>query len=171
MKRFGLVVILLSIIISGCAALGPMNLYLENGGMETLHGMKMCVQGINGTRIYTDATNTLYAFSWIQSHDRIGFVVIDYANKSVLQTFAQVTGGKGSLTDYTSWADLADDLVAVYGWREIPSSALPTDLIMQIGSTTSWIQAMSTTYFPTFVLVFPQMDFEGNPLNIPKMDS
>lgn len=161
MKKYSeyLTLILLVFLLNSCMGVSNYSPALSSGDVleisysSTVAGMKMAVQGAEGTFVMVkDGLTTLI---WpMRGCNGVGFVVLDTEQGAFLDQWKYVSA-KGNFTSGSSMTAMADYLVNKAGWKLIPATQLAegikTAVLAEAGKDT-WITIASR--IPVFMVVF-----------------
>lgn len=161
MKKYAeiLTLVLLALLLNSCMSVSNYAPPLVSGDVlevsynSTLAGMKLAVQGTEGTFVMIkDGLTTLI---WpMRGCNGVGFVVLDTEQGAFLDQWKYVSA-KGNFTAGSSMTAMTDYLVNKAGWKLIPATQLADSIkiaIMSEAGKDTWITLANR--IPVFLIVF-----------------
>lgn len=118
----------------------------------TLRGLRAAANGNFGTGIMQKGN--LVMLYWMQGKNT-AFAVLDAGKRSAINSFAQLAGGKGNISNYNTFAELKLALEQ-NGWQKIGPASLPPAIVQGLQATSSWLVSLANG-LPTFIFVSPVM--------------
>ena len=149
---------------SGCGALqyatypeqvAPL---ITDGYVEAIHpggtlaGLRSAANGASGTGILQKGD--LIMFYWCQGRN-MAFAVLDAGKQQAINSFANLTGGKGNVANFSTFSEFRAYLQQ-NGWENVGPAALPPAIAQGLQATSSWLTSLAGS-MPTFLFVSPVM--------------